>query len=58
MVESLIEAGAIVGGAYLIGAGLGDSGDTINSGSSSGSSARQVQQQGQIQLQGQATKVR
>ena len=56
LISGAIQAGATVGGAYLIGEGLSDSGDSINNGASasggaasskSRSSSRQFQGQGQ-----------
>ena len=61
LISGAIQAGATVGGAYLIGEGLSDSGDNINNGASasggaasskSRSSSRQLQ--GQYQSQGQS----
>ena len=67
LISGAIQAGATVGGAYLVGQGLEKSGDKINNGSASGSragaasssrsSARTRQSQGQLQGQGQSQRL-
>ena len=57
VVSGAIQAGATIGGAYLLKEGLADSGDTINNGSSSASKQAQGQLQGQLQGQFQGQKM-
>ena len=59
LISGAIQAGATVGGAYLISEGLSDSGDdtSINNGNSNSSSSKSTSssRQGQGQLQGQSS---